>query len=96
MITVCEWSRLRIGWPSTFGGLCSCSLPGEAGGRHIQYHGTCCRQPALQAGDQVSDHRRNLFLGDAELTAGPRSLAYVAEAMILNSRTPGFARFVMG
>ena len=40
MITVREWSRLRIGWPSTFGGLCSCSLPGEAGGRHIQYHGT--------------------------------------------------------
>jgi hypothetical protein len=50
----------------------------------------------LRGGDQVSDHRRNLFLGEAELTAGPRSLAYVAEAMILNPRTPGFARFVMG
>ena len=36
-----------------------------------------------------------MFLGDAELTAGPRSVAYVALAMILNPRTPVFSRFVM-
>jgi hypothetical protein len=36
-----------------------------------------------------------MFLGDAELTAGPRSVTYVAEAMILNPRTPVFTRFVM-
>ena len=53
-ITVRERSRLRVGWPSTFGGLCSCSPPGEAGGRHIQYHGTLLQsQPALRCGDQV-------------------------------------------
>lgn len=33
---------------------CSCSPPGEAGGRHIQYHGTLLQwQPALRCGDQV-------------------------------------------
>ncbi|HEY6666089.1 MAG TPA: hypothetical protein VI036_13265 [Propionibacteriaceae bacterium] len=68
-ITVREWSRLRVGWHSTFGGLQL--LSARRSGRET--HPVPRHFAAVAAGVAVrrpgGDYRRDLFVGDAELTA---------------------------